>query len=67
MTNQQKRKAYRKISNLRSKYFDLMDEKNKAYTWSNYQEDAREYRQEIIEEMKRINQQIIELTQQIEG
>jgi len=67
MTNQQKREAYRKISNLQATYFEYLDEKNKAYTWSNCAEVKRQYRQEIIEEMKRINQQIIELTQQIEG
>ena len=67
MNNQQKRKAYKKISNLQSTYFELLDEKNKAYTWSNCPQEKRQYRQSIIEDMKRINKKIRELTQQIEG
>tara|TARA_Y100001963_G_C6775589_1_gene447161 strand:- start:2152 stop:2355 length:204 start_codon:yes stop_codon:yes gene_type:complete len=67
MTSQQKREAYKKISNLQSTYFEYMDEKNKAYTWTNCPQEKKQYRQLIIEEMKRINKKIRELTQQIEG
>lgn len=67
MNEQQKREAYRKISNLQYTYFMYLDEKNKAYTWTNCPQEKNRYRQLIIKEMKRINQQIIELTQQMEG
>jgi len=56
-----RKQQLRKIQSLEDRYFDLMDEKNKAYTWSNYRQDKREYRQRIIDEMSCISKKIKEL------